>query len=166
MESLFYKNARTVRSSIGNNVILGEDTYVSDSEIRDNVHLNRRNIIEESIIDKYSYTGANTIIKKASIGKYCSISWNVSITGNIHDYNLISTHPFPFLSSFGFTNEKSIMENRRINIGNDVWIGANVCIMPGLTVADGAVIGGGNCCNKRHSSVCNCCRKSCKSNSI
>lgn len=31
-----------------------------------------------------------------------------------------------------------------ITIGNDVWIGGSVCILPGVTIGDGAVIGAGS----------------------
>ena len=38
----------------------------------------------------------------------------------------------------GFTGQK------RINIGNDVWIGARVIILPGVAIGDGAIIGAGS----------------------
>ena len=31
-----------------------------------------------------------------------------------------------------------------IRVGNNVWIGGNVCIMPGVTIGDNTVIGGGS----------------------
>ncbi|HDZ8876661.1 hypothetical protein J4G66_16215 [Aeromonas dhakensis] len=33
--------------------------------------------------------------------------------------------------------------NQKIKIGNDVWIGANAIILPGVTIGDGAVVGAG-----------------------
>lgn len=33
--------------------------------------------------------------------------------------------------------------NSKVRIGNDVWIGANAVILPGVTVGDGAVIAAG-----------------------
>lgn len=33
---------------------------------------------------------------------------------------------------------------RPITIGNDVWIGANVCVLPGVTIGDDCVIGAGS----------------------
>ena len=35
-----------------------------------------------------------------------------------------------------------------ITVGNDVWIGGNVCVMPGVTIGDNVVIGGGSVVTK------------------
>lgn len=35
-----------------------------------------------------------------------------------------------------------------IKIGNNVWIGGNVCVMPGVTIGDNVVIGGGSVVTK------------------
>ena len=127
----------------GEKVILGENSFLSYSRLGDGVQINRRNLIDTASIGDYSYTGANTIIKQTVIGKYCSISWNVSISGNVHEYICISSHPFPLLKSFGFSETDEQLETEPIRIGNDVWIGANVSVLPGVSVGDGAVIGAG-----------------------
>lgn len=139
----YYEGAQALRSSIGNRSVIGQDTFISDSYIGKSVSLNRRNIIENAYIDSFTYTGAGTIIKEAQIGKFCSISWNVSISGNTHNYNQLSAHPFTHLLSFGFTDESTPLDKKRINIGNDVWIGANACILPGIAIGSGAIIGAG-----------------------
>ncbi len=35
-----------------------------------------------------------------------------------------------------------------ITVGNDVWFGANVCVLPGVTIGDNVVIGAGSVVNK------------------
>lgn len=35
-----------------------------------------------------------------------------------------------------------------ITVGNDVWIGGNVCVMPGVTIGDNTVIGAGSVVTK------------------
>lgn len=35
-----------------------------------------------------------------------------------------------------------------ITVGNNVWIGGNVCVMPGVTIGDDVVIGGGSVVTK------------------
>jgi acetyltransferase-like isoleucine patch superfamily enzyme len=36
------------------------------------------------------------------------------------------------------------LELRPVRIGRDVWIGANVSVLPGVTIGDGAIIGAGS----------------------
>jgi len=42
------------------------------------------------------------------------------------------------------TRNKGLEYARPIKVGNDVWIGGNVCVMPGVTIGDNVVIGGGS----------------------
>lgn len=37
---------------------------------------------------------------------------------------------------------------RPIHVGNNVWIGANVCVLPGVSIGDNCVIGAGSVVNK------------------
>lgn len=39
---------------------------------------------------------------------------------------------------------KGMFDNKPITIGNRVWIGGNVTILPGVTIGDDAVIGAGS----------------------
>ncbi len=39
---------------------------------------------------------------------------------------------------------KGLEYARPITVGNDVWIGGNVCVMPGVTIGDNCVIGAGS----------------------
>ena len=39
-------------------------------------------------------------------------------------------------------------EGKSVSIGNDVWIGANCLILPGVTIGEGAVVGGGSVMTK------------------
>ena len=36
----------------------------------------------------------------------------------------------------------------KVRIGNDVWIGANVCILPGVTIGNNVIIGAGAVVNR------------------
>ncbi len=37
-----------------------------------------------------------------------------------------------------------IMRARPVTIGNDVWLGANVTVLPGVTIGNGAIVGAGS----------------------
>lgn len=39
-------------------------------------------------------------------------------------------------------------KNRAVTIGNDVWIGANVSILPGVIIGDGAIVSAGSVVTK------------------
>ena len=143
-----YAGAKVINCEVRQKIIVGEDSFVSGGKLEDYVQINRRNMIVDSVIGTCTYTGMNTVIKQAQIGKYCSISWNVSITGNKHDYKRISPHPFPLLKSFEFVEANTPLDYSKVSIGNDVWIGMNACILPGVIVGDGAVIGAGSVVTK------------------
>ncbi|MEY4505397.1 MAG: hypothetical protein RL154_1698 [Pseudomonadota bacterium] len=87
-------------------------------------------------------------IDKLIIGKFCSIATGVKfMMGGTqgHNYNWIASYP---LDSFDedFDNYETIPPKAyRLKgdtvLGNDVWIGAESMIMPGIKIADGAVVG-------------------------
>lgn len=70
-----------------------------------------------------------------SIGRFCSIAPGVIIIlGAEHWPQRVSTYPF--------TGESAKCSSKGgVVIGNDVWIGLNACIMSGVTIGDGAVVG-------------------------
>ncbi len=66
------------------------------------------------------------------IGDYVLIGPNVVITSSQHNYSIKGV-PILFQGH----------EKDPVVIGNDVWIGANAVILPGVTIADGTIIGAG-----------------------
>lgn len=80
------------------------------------------------------------------IGRYCSIAAGCQIVlGGNHHTKWISTYAFyqeldkfPSFSALGKGNS---VRRGDIVIGNDVWIGRNVLILPGSHIGDGSVIG-------------------------
>ncbi|KJV55584.1 chloramphenicol acetyltransferase [Orientia chuto str. Dubai] len=82
------------------------------------------------------------------IGKFCSIATGVKfMMGGTqgHTYEWIANYPLDFLEEdfdgYNKVSPKAQKLNGDTVIGNDVWIGAKAMIMPGLKIADGAVIG-------------------------
>ncbi len=72
--------------------------------------------------------------KYTSIGDYLLTGPNVLITDNSHGYNQtaeeLSIAP----------NQRPLYSKREVHIGNNVWIGQNACILPGVTIGDGVII--------------------------
>ncbi len=85
-------------------------------------------------------------VDKLIIGNYCSIGTGASfiMAGNQgHRSDWISTFPFYFMDEVeAFDHSVNGFQPAGDTIiGNDVWIGAEAMIMPGITIGDGAIIG-------------------------
>lgn len=90
-------------------------------------------------------------LDKLIIGKYVQMAHGVRFITNSanHDMNGFSTYPFwNFMMTSKTTGEDIVtMFHKSGNrgdtvIGNDVWIGMDATIMPGVVIGDGAIIGG------------------------
>lgn len=46
------------------------------------------------------------------------------------------------------TRNQGLEYAKPITVGNNVWIGGNVCVLPGVTIGDNVVIGAGSIVNK------------------
>ena len=82
-------------------------------------------------------------VDKLIIGKFCSIASGACFmqAGNQgHRLDWISTYPFPS-DEFGDGVKSGFERAGNTIIGNDVWVGSEAMIMPGVTIGDGAVIG-------------------------
>lgn len=79
------------------------------------------------------------------IGRYCAIATGVQFIMNASNHRLdgLSTYPFAIFRQGWEDSDDAWDRTRRGDtvVGNDVWIGTQATIMPGITVGDGAVIG-------------------------
>lgn len=113
------------------NIIVGDYTYYDDFE---NVNNFEKNV-------KYHF---DFIGDKLIIGKFCMIASDVKFIMNGANHLTKSISSFPF-AIFG-QDWKNAMEGKayptkgNTEIGNDVWIGFNSTIMPGIKIGDGAII--------------------------
>ena len=118
-----------VKPTITNpSIIVGEFTYIADSEFESHVsHL-------------YPWNDERLII-----GKFCQIAAGVEfvMNGANHQMNAIST--FPFYTLEGWDMAPPALSDLPLKgdtiIGNDVWIGQNAVILPGVHIGNGAIIG-------------------------
>lgn len=85
-------------------------------------------------------------VDKLIIGSFCSIGSGASfiMAGNQgHRSDWVSSYPFFYMQQepdFAAASDAFIPAGNTV-IGNDVWIGTEAMIMPGISVGDGAVIG-------------------------
>ena len=124
-----YNKEIYVKPTITNpNIIVGDFTYIADSEF------------ESHVTHHYEWNGDKLII-----GKFCQIADGVEfvMNGANHQMNAVST--FPFYTLEGWSMDAPAMSDLPLKgdtvIGNDVWIGQNAVILPGVHIGDGAIIG-------------------------
>ncbi len=84
-----------------------------------------------------------------SIGNYCSIAGRVDFLRANHPTNDFTMHPIGHRTSFNPLLKEDRFEWSSLSIGNDVWIGQNVVILPSCSkIGNGAVIGAGSIVTK------------------
>ena len=93
---------------------------------------------------RYSYVASGTRITDANIGSFCSIGARCGIGGGVHPTDTVSTSPV-FLKGKNFLRknfaEIPYSPSVTVEIGNDVWIGEGACLMAGVKIGDGTIIG-------------------------
>ncbi|SDW33589.1 virginiamycin A acetyltransferase [Lutibacter oricola] len=113
------------------NIVVGDFTYYDDFEDVNN--------FEKNVKYHFDFIGDKLII-----GKFCMIASGVSFIMNGGNHLTEATSAYPF-AIFG-RNWKNAMDGKTYPtkgdtiVGNDVWIGHNATIMPGVTIGDGAII--------------------------
>ena len=106
--------------------------------------INKYSKISNCYLGMYSYIGTNCYIRNTKIGRYCSLGNNIKVILGRHPTNFISTHDFCFKDLGTFIADKKVINSDySVIIENDVWIGDNVLILPGVTIHTGAIIGAG-----------------------
>ena len=113
------------------NIIVGDYTYYDDFENVEN--------FEKNIKYHFDFIGDKLII-----GKFCMIASNVTfiMNGANHLTDSITSYPFAIFGH-DWSNAmegKSYPTRGDTIVGNDVWIGYNSTIMPGIRIGDGAII--------------------------
>lgn len=112
------------------NIIVGDYSYYDDPIDPEN--------FEKNVLYNYG-------TEKLIIGKFCAIATNVKfiMSGANHKLDGISTYPFPIFGNGWETAMNLLIElpsKGDTIIGNDVWIGYESVIMPGVKIGDGAIV--------------------------
>lgn len=110
------------------NIIVGDFTYISDSDF------------EKHVTHLYDFNGDRLIV-----GKFCQIAAGVEFVMNGANHQMNAATTFPFYTMEGWNMESPAAEDLPLKgdtvIGNDVWIGQNAVILPGVHIGDGAIVG-------------------------
>lgn len=111
----------------------------------------------EVVFGKYSGMNENCFVARATVGAYCAFGARTAINPFNHPTDWLSINEFQYHpNSFDWVPEYREFDRlertpdmfEHVTIGNDVWTGHNVNILPGISVGDGAVIGAGSVVTK------------------
>lgn len=122
-----------IRNTVTNpNIVIGEYTYYDDPDDSEE--------FERNVLYHFPFIGDRLII-----GRFCAIARGTRFIMNGANHKLagISTYPFQI---FGNGWEKVMPKPGDLPykgdtvIGNDVWIGYEALIMPGVTIGNGSIV--------------------------
>jgi virginiamycin A acetyltransferase len=122
-----------IKNTVSNpNILIGDYTYYDDPEDSEN--------FERNVLYHFPFIGDRLVI-----GKFCALARGVKfiMNGANHKLSGLSTYPF---SIFGNGWEKVTPQPGELPfkgdtlVGNDVWIGYESIIMPGVKIGNGAII--------------------------
>ena len=118
-----------VKPTISNpNIIVGDFTYIADSEF------------ESHVTNFYPWSRDKLII-----GKFCQIAAGVEFMMNDANHQMSAVSTFPFYTLEGWDMKAPDASDMPFKgdtvIGNDVWIGQKAVLLPGVHIGDGAIIG-------------------------
>lgn len=122
-----------IKNTVSNpNILIGDYTYYDDPDNSEN--------FERSVLYHYPFIGDRLII-----GKFCALARGVKfiMNGANHKLSGFSTYPFQI---FGNGWEKVMPQPDELPfkgdtiVGNDVWIGYDALIMPGVKIGNGAIV--------------------------
>ncbi|QXG55912.1 Vat family streptogramin A O-acetyltransferase [Pantoea jilinensis] len=114
------------------NIIIGDFTYYDDPEGAEN--------FERNVLYHFPFIGDKLII-----GKFCAIAKGVQfiMNGANHSMAGFSTYPFYIFGNGWEASQPQagdLPDKGDTVIGNDVWIGYQALIMPGIKIGNGAII--------------------------
>ncbi len=114
-------------------ILVGDYTYYDDVDGAER--------FEEHVTHHYDFLGDRLII-----GKFCAIGRGVEFIMNGATHRMGSATTYPF-NIFGHGWEGSAPARDELPlkgdtvVGNDVWFGQDVTVLPGVHIGDGAIIG-------------------------
>lgn len=141
-------------NDVENNANIHPTAYISGSNIYGSIYISESCKVYQTHIEGKVTIGKFTSLwgpgifimgrlNGIKIGRFCSIARYVSIQEDNHNSNRVTTYFLERNLLNEPLNENAEVSKGKINIGNDVWIGAGAQILSGVTVGDGAIVGAG-----------------------
>jgi acetyltransferase-like isoleucine patch superfamily enzyme len=91
------------------------------------------NAVGDVIIGDYTRVGLhNTIIGPVTIGNHVNLAQGITVTALNHNFE-----------SPGSRIDEQGVSTKPVTIGNDIWIGANAVILPGVSIGEHSVVAAG-----------------------
>lgn len=130
-----YKTSCFLKNVVSSpNVFIGDYTYYDDPE-------DPTGFEQNNILFHYPEFGDRLVI-----GKFCSIASGAKFIMGAANHRLSSVTTYPFHVFGGAWEEHTPPHLEQLPrkgdtvVGNDVWIGRESVIMPGVTIGDGAIV--------------------------
>jgi acetyltransferase-like isoleucine patch superfamily enzyme len=129
----FIRVGKSCKLILGRNVAIGAFTVLS---VEPDLHAAKDDFASLEIGD-FTYIGEANNLRAAGgirIGAKCLISQGVSIISSNHSFDLGTP----------ITDQPSRTDKKGVAIQDDVWIGTNSTILPGVVIGMGAVVAAGS----------------------
>ena len=139
--NLIYPRAGDRETVYLKNVVNDPSIIVGDYTMYNDFAHDPREFAANNVLYHY-YVNRDRLI----IGKYCSIACGAKFLFNSANHSLrsLSTYPFPiFYDEWGLDVQRvtDAWDNEGdIVVGNDVWLGRECVVMPGVKIGDGAIV--------------------------
>lgn len=109
-----------------------------------------RVLMRSSSLGDYSYVERHSELIYTRTGRFCAIAADVRLNALNHPIDRVSQHKFTYRANEYFVGKKldqvfreQRMEEGRVVLGHDVWVGHGAIVLPGVTIGTGGVIGAG-----------------------
>ncbi|SMP38139.1 virginiamycin A acetyltransferase [Desulfonatronum zhilinae] len=121
-----------IKNTVTNpNIVVGDYTYYDDPDDSEN--------FERNVLYHFPFMGDRLVI-----GKFCALASGVKfiMNGANHKLSGFSTYPFQIFGNGWDTGPDRDDQPYKGDtvVGNDVWIGYDSLVMPGVQIGNGAII--------------------------
>lgn len=148
---IFYRNARLIRRPFycrGKSHLQYGEGFTTGYHCRfDLLESDSRKTNKTLVFGENCKIGDNVHIvamKKVEIGDNCLMASKIFISDTSHgDYSGVDSTSAPNIPP----DERPLI-SKPVVIGNNVWVGENVCILLGVSIGDGCIIGANSVVNK------------------